>query len=43
MSNKIQNNFYLLKDSINVYSKKLLKNISQVVDGACIRKQERGK
>lgn len=38
MSDKIQNSFYLLKDSINVFNKKLLKNVPQVVDDAYIRK-----
>jgi len=43
MSDKIQNSFYLLKDSISVYNKKLLKNTSQVVDKTFISKELKNK
>ena len=43
MSEKIQNSFYLLKDSVTTYSKKLAKNVKENIDDTFIKKLMRDK
>lgn len=38
MSEKIQNSFYLLKDSVTTYSRKLAKNVKENIDNVFIKK-----
>ncbi|WP_316796329.1 DUF6119 family protein [Pedobacter agri] len=43
MSEKIQNSFYLLKDSVTTYSRKLAKNVKENIDDAFIKKLMKAK